>query len=136
MNGRTNQKRATLSGAKVRKRIVTIVEQLPEGQAVSHGEHLSLEVRKKRFGWLLTDHHGDGRVAINCKAESAILEKICSQMPSHAHHPKFLAHHGWIGLWLDLPAVNWALVGEVLTSAYRMVAPKALVAKLGVGERA
>ena len=37
---------------------------------------MSLQVRKKSFGWFLVDHHGDGRVAINCKGSA--------EMPRHA----------------------------------------------------
>ena len=36
---------------------------LPEGEAKRVGRHMSLEVRRKRFGWFMVDHHGDGRVA-------------------------------------------------------------------------
>ena len=62
--------RKTPNGDKQRKRIAKIVEGLPEGEAKPDGRHMSLEVRKKRFGWFLVDHHGDGRVALNCKASA------------------------------------------------------------------
>jgi len=54
--------------AERRARVVAIVEGLPEADVVAAGNHLSIEVRQKRFGWYLGDHHGDGRLAINCKA--------------------------------------------------------------------
>ena len=44
-----------------RRRVISLVESLPEASAVVAGEtHLSLEVRGKRFGYFLDDHHGDG----------------------------------------------------------------------------
>jgi hypothetical protein len=41
-----------------RKRVITIIESLPGATATPTGErHLSLEVRGKRFGWFLENHH-------------------------------------------------------------------------------
>jgi hypothetical protein len=41
-----------------RRRVISLVESLPEASAVVTGEtHLSLEVRGKRFGYFLDDHH-------------------------------------------------------------------------------
>jgi hypothetical protein len=48
-----------------RARIALIVESFPEADTVAAGNHLSLEVRQKRFGWYLDNHHADGRLAID-----------------------------------------------------------------------
>ena len=40
------------------KHLRRIIDRLPEAEAVPQAGHLSLEVRKKRFGWFLVDHHG------------------------------------------------------------------------------
>lgn len=133
MKGRSSPKATRFDetmAAKVRERILAIIEQFPEAQAVAHGTHLSLEVRKKRFGWFLADHHGDGRVAINYKASAVGRAEIIEQMPDHAHVPKYVGHHGWVGLWLDSSTVKWPLVRTALTEAYRMSAPKTLIAEL------
>lgn len=115
---------------RVRARVREIVEALPDGHVVSHDDHLSLEVRKKRFGWFLADHHGDGRVAIHCKATDDGRAELTAEMPEHVHVPSHVGHHGWIGLWLDLPDVDWTVVGDALAGAYRLTAPKRLVAQL------
>jgi hypothetical protein len=44
--------------------------------------------------------------------------------------PKYVGHRGWLGLWLDLPKIDWDEVEDVITEAYRLTAPKALVSKL------
>lgn len=112
--------------ARQRKRIIRIVEQLPEAAAVAHGAHLSLEVRKKRFGWFLDNHHGDGRLALNCKA-SADMHDILQQIaPSQFHTPKYMGNRGWIGLWLDAGKMDWSAVELALREAYSSVAPKTL----------
>jgi hypothetical protein len=35
-----------------------------------------------------------------------------------------------VGLWLDLPQTHWPEVEALLAEAYRMTAPKSLVAQL------
>lgn len=46
------------------------------------------------------------------------------------HVPKYVGHHGWVGLWLDLPDIDWSEIGDLLADAYRMTAPKTLVARI------
>jgi predicted DNA-binding protein (MmcQ/YjbR family) len=119
-----------ISDDQQRKRIAKIVESLPEGEAKPAGRHLSLEVRKKRFGWFMVDHHGDGRVAMNCKASADMHDVLRQLAPAHFHIPKYVGKKGWIGLWLDLPKLDWAAVELALTEAYRRTAPKKLVAEV------
>lgn len=117
------------SADKVRARVAAIVEGLPGAKAVRSGEHLSLEVRKRRFGWFMADHHGDGRLAISCKVPSLLASQLPSLVPTQFHTPKYVATKGWIGLWLDVPAVDWGTVEVCLVEGYRMVAPKRLMAR-------
>jgi hypothetical protein len=44
--------------------------------------------------------------------------------------PKYVGARGWLGLWLDLPKVDWKLVEDVVREAYCLVAPRRLAAKL------
>lgn len=97
---------------------------------MAHGTHLSLEVRGRRLGWLLNDHHGDGRLAINCKSSGDLRERLRESMPGAFHVPKHVGHHGWVGLWLDTGSVDWAHVERALVEAYRMTAPKTLIKRL------
>jgi hypothetical protein len=120
----------TTTSARQRERIIRIVEQLPEGAAIAHGAHLSLEVRKKRFGWFLDNHHGDGRVALNCKGSADMHDVLQQLAPAQFHVPKYLGNRGWIGLWLDVGEMNWSAVELALREAYSSVAPKKLRASL------
>jgi hypothetical protein len=90
---------------------------------------LSLEVRGKRFGWYLNDHHGDGRIAINCKAPPGGNRMLVESDPTIFHAPPFVAHLGWVGIWLDRKP-DWGVVAELLRTAYRLTAAKKLVAML------
>ena len=118
------------ASARQRTRIIRIVEQLPEGAAVAHGAHLSLEVRGKRFGWFLDNHHGDGRVALNCKASADMHDILREMAPSQFHAPKYMGNRGWIGLWLDVDDMNGSALELALREAYSAVAPRALKALL------
>ncbi len=114
-----------------RARILKIASQLPEALVEGEG-HLSLSVRGKRFAWYLLDHHGDGRVALHCKAEPGTLSALVETHPDRFHVPPYLGSRGWVGLWLDLPAVDWDDVSELLRDAYRL-APAGLRAALEKG---
>ena len=115
------------NGEKERKRIAKIVASFPEAEAKPTGRHMSLEVRKKRFGWFLVDHHDDGRVALNCKASAEMHDMLQRLVPRHFHVPKYVGSKGWVGLWLDLPKLDWGAVELALREAYVSIAPKKLV---------
>jgi predicted DNA-binding protein (MmcQ/YjbR family) len=112
---------------RARKRVVRIVERLPEASAVASGTHLHLLARKKGFGYFLDDHHGDGRIAINCKSSPDVREALQQMAPGQFHVPKYLGNKGWIGLWLDGANVDWAAVELAIREAYTLVAPKRAV---------
>jgi hypothetical protein len=120
-------------GAKQRRRIEKIVADLPEGETKPAGRHMSLEVRGKRFGWFLDDHHGDGRIAINCKGSAALHDMLQNLAPDHFHVPKYV--RGWVGLWLDLPKLDWSVVESTLREAYALAAPKKLLAGTNLSPR-
>jgi hypothetical protein len=114
------------TGDKQRKRIAKIVEALPEGKAKPAGRHMSLEVRAKRFGWFLVDHHGDGRVALNCKGTAEMHDILKQLAPAHFHVPKY-GNKAWVGLWLDGPKLDWHAVELAMREAYEKTAPKKLL---------
>ena len=120
--------------AERRTRIVAIVEGLPEAGVVAAGNHLSLEVRQKRFGWFLDDHHGDGRLAINCKAPRGVAQQLANHAQDRFHIPKYVSHLGWVGLWLDTPQIDWTEIEAILLGAYRLAAPKKLIAELDASQ--
>ncbi|HWO01355.1 MAG TPA: MmcQ/YjbR family DNA-binding protein [Blastocatellia bacterium] len=117
--------------ARRRSRIVALVESLPEATTSECGnQHLSLEVRGKRFGYYLDNHHSDGRVAINCKAEPGGNQTLAQFAPERFHIPAYVGPRGWIGLWIDLPTIDWDEVESIIVDAYRLTAPKRLVIQL------
>ena len=114
------------SGDLQRKRIQKFVKSLPEAEAKPDGRHMSLEVRGKRFGWFMVDHHGDGRVSINCKGSAEMHDILKQLAPAHFHVPKY-GNKAWVGLWLDGPKLDWHAVELALKGAYEKTAPKKLL---------
>jgi hypothetical protein len=122
---------STLPGKKAsadrqRKRVIRILARLPEASAVERNGQLSLEVRKKRFGYFLDDHHGDRRIALSCRASEDLSDMLRQRAPTLFHIPKYVGSRGWIGLWLDSADTDWPLVELALRDAYLQVAPKTL----------
>ncbi|HET6373414.1 MAG TPA: MmcQ/YjbR family DNA-binding protein [Candidatus Polarisedimenticolia bacterium] len=115
------------------KRLLEICGTLPEivtevvGTA---GDHLALRIRKKIFAYYLFNHHGDGRVALCCKAAPGELGRLVSEDPLRFFVPPYLGPKGWVGVRLDLSTVAWGEIGYLVEVAYRLSAPKTLVARL------
>ena len=124
--GKSARARKVPTGDKQRQRVAKILAALPEAEAKPVNRHMSLEVRKKRFGWFLVDHHGDGRVAINCKASAEMHDILQQLAPAHFHVPKY-GNKAWVGLWLDGPKLDWSAVQLALREAYTRTAPKKLL---------
>src|SRR5258708_11845917 len=90
-----------------RRQVISLVESLPEASAVVPGEtHLSLEVRGKRFGYFLDDHHGDGRVALNCKTAPGVNETLARVASKRFFIPKYVRAPRWLPLWLHQPQID------------------------------
>lgn len=106
-----------------------ICGQLPECE-VAGDQHHKLSVRGKTVGWHTVDHHGDGRVALVLRAARGDNEALVASDPDKFFMPPYVAHHGYVGIYLDTGAVDWAEVRELVVDAYRLAAPKQLAALL------
>ena len=104
---------------------------LPETDAYSAtGQHTSFRVRGKSFLYYLDDHHGDGRIAINCKTGRLEQAELVDADPERYFLPPYMTHHGWVGLRLDVGTVDWDEVKDLVRQSYRLIAPKRLAATL------
>lgn len=115
------------------KKLVAITESLPEGEAVPQGrrgEHRVLRVGKKTFGYYCFDHHGDGMIALWCKATPGEQGRLVAENPRRFFVPPYVGPKGWVGVRLDQRSVNWTEIAYLLRAAYRLSAPRALAARL------
>jgi hypothetical protein len=111
---------------------------LPETtERLSHGEPTWF-VRDKKTFVSYADHHHDDRVGFWCAAPPGAQEALVGSAPERYFVPPYVGHRGWLGVRLDVP-VSWDEIAELVEDAYRVVAPKRLVAELdaaGPGGRA
>jgi hypothetical protein len=102
---------------------------LPEvEERLSHGEPTWF-VRGKKTFVTYADHHHDDRLGFWCAAPVGVQEELVGAEPTKYFRPPYVGHRGWLGVYLDVP-VDWAEIGEIVEDAYRVVAPKRLVAEL------
>ena len=115
---------------KVLEKLRTICLALPEtSERLSHGAPTFFVREKRSFLMVLTNHHGDGRFAVWCAAPEGMQTMLVQADPERFFVPPYVGHRGWLGVRLDVD-VDWDEVAGIVEDAYRMVAPKSLVAKL------
>lgn len=103
---------------------------LPEvSERPSHGSPAWFVRGKKTLAMYLDDHHGDGRLAIWCPAPPGVQEALVAEEPDRFFKPPYVGHRGWLGVRLDRD-LDWDEVAGIIEDAYRVVAPKRLVAQL------
>jgi hypothetical protein len=98
---------------------------LPEvTERLSHGEPAWF-VRDKTLFVMFADHHHDDRLAFWCAAPPDAQAAMVAAMPDRFFVPPYVGVRGWVGIRLDVP-VDWEEIAEIVTDAYRTVAPKRL----------
>ncbi|WP_043640103.1 MmcQ/YjbR family DNA-binding protein [Nonomuraea candida] len=103
---------------------------LPETtERLSHGEPTWF-VRGKKTFVMFADHHHDDRLAFWCAAPPGVQEELVAEDPERFFRPPYVGHRGWLGVYLDVPGVDWDEVAEIVADAYRCVAPKSLVERM------
>jgi hypothetical protein len=108
-------------------RVRSLCLALPEvTEKLSHGEPTWFV--RKVFVSFANQHHDD-RVALWCAAPPGAQQARVTADPEHYFVPPYVGGRGWLGVYLDVP-VDWDEVADVITDAYRQVAPKRLVALL------
>ena len=102
---------------------------LPETtEPLSHGEPTWF-VRDKKTFVTFADQHHDDRLAFWCAAPAGAQQVLVGAEPERFFVPPYVGHRGWLGVYLDVP-VDWDEVRDLVTDAYREVAPKALLLQL------
>lgn len=97
-------------------------------ERLSHGEPTWFVRDKKGFA-MYANHHHDNRVAVWCPAPDGAQDVLVRAAPERFFKPPYVGPRGWIGVWLDVP-VDWDELATIVDDAYRLVAPKKLVAAL------
>jgi hypothetical protein len=102
---------------------------LPETtERLSHGEPTWF-IRGKKTFVTYADRHHDDRLGFWCLAPPGVQEELVAVDPERFFRPPYVGHRGWLGVRLDVD-VDWDEIGQIVLEAYRMIAPKALIAQL------
>ena len=103
---------------------------LPEAHEVEAWGAPTFRVRDKLFAMYAADgnHHGAGRAAVWVKAAAGNQDLMVRAAPERFFVPPYVGKSGWVGVFLD-GAPDWPEVAELLRDAWRLTAPKRLMAR-------
>ncbi len=119
-------------GEELLDRVRHICLALPEATEGGGVGNPSWRVRDKIFA-MRHDSHA-GRWGIWCKAEPGAQQALVLEDPRKFFMPPYVGVHGWIGISLEVEQ-DWDFIAELIHRAYRLTAPKRLVAQLGDGPK-
>jgi predicted DNA-binding protein (MmcQ/YjbR family) len=110
-------------------RLRRICLSFPEAHEVIAWGEPTFRVRNKLFAMFASsaNHHGAGRYAVWCKATRVDQELLIRSDPARYFSPPYVGPSGWVGIYLD-GRVDWKAVEAQLLDAYRLIAPKKLLA--------
>jgi phosphoribosylglycinamide formyltransferase 1 len=113
--------------AQVRERAMA----LPEADEVtSHGMPCFGIIKGKKFAYISSDHHGDGKVALLVKISGAEEQAMLIDSDAERYYRPPYFGDGWVGIRLDLGDTDWDHIGEWLAKSWRAVAPRKLAAMM------
>jgi hypothetical protein len=103
----------------------------PDAHEVEAWGEPTFRVRNKMFATYASagNHHGGGRPAVWCKATLTDQDLLVRAQPDRFFVPPYVGTKGWVGIRLD-GAPDWRAVADILHEAYRLIAPKRLLAQL------
>jgi len=131
------RKTALVDGISPLARIRGITLELPGvTELVSHGAPCFF-IRDQRPICYFHDHHGgDDRVTVWCPAPRGVAEELAAADPESFFRPqpsRSGVFANWLRVVLDPPprgGVDWDEVAAIVEEAFRMIAPRRLVAEL------
>jgi hypothetical protein len=112
-------------------RLRRICLDLPEmTERLSHGTPTWFLREKKQVAQFWPNAHHDVDFAqLWCAAPAGVQEALVESEPDRFFRPPYCGHRGWLGVRMDRD-VDWAEMASIIEDAYRVIAPKKLVAQL------
>jgi len=91
-------------------------------ERLSHGEPSWFAGNGRQFV-MFADHHHDDRVAFWCAAPPGAQAPLIESDPARYFRPPYVGHRGWVGVYVDVAAVDWERVEDLVDAAHLTVAP-------------
>ena len=112
------------------ERVRRICLAFPEATEKTAWGEPTFRVRTKLFAMYAdaANHHGGGRHALWCPAPPGLQHVLVEAAPEQFFVPPYVGKSGWIGL--DLARTSDVELEVHVAQAYRMIAPKKLIALL------
>jgi hypothetical protein len=99
-------------------------------ERLSHGAPTWFVRGRSVFVTLMVDGHHDNEFPhFWCAAPGGAQEELVASGQDRFFRPPYVGGRGWLGVRLD-GDVDWTEVAELCEDAYRVIAPKRLVADL------
>jgi len=104
---------------------------LPEAHEVEAWGEPTFRVKSKIFAGYAAEanHHGAGRPGVWLKSAAVTQDLLVRAEPTRYFVPPYVGKSGWVGAYLD-KRPDWEAIADLVRDAYRLAAPKKLVAKL------
>jgi hypothetical protein len=67
------------------------------------------------------DRHHDDRRAAWLAAPAGAQETLVEAAPARFFRPPYVGHRGWIGVYLDVPRVDWDELAGLVRDAHAFV---------------
>lgn len=117
-----------------RERLISLCCSLPEAEVERAGAtHFAFRVRKRIFAYYAFNHHGDGVVALWCKAPPGERDRLVQERPGRYFVPPYLGPKGWVALRLDTARVDWKAARELAFVSYFLTVSATLGKPAGRG---
>ena len=97
-------------------------------ERVNHGMPTFGIVGRRAFA-NLHENQFDGRSTLWFKAAPGVQDELVEQESDRFFVPPYLGQRGWMGLHLDVD-LDWQEVAGMVEEAWRLTAPKRLIAEL------
>ena len=112
-------------------RLRTICLAFPEAHEVEAWGDPTFRVKNKLFAMYASSatHHGAGRPGVWIKSAAVTQDMLVRAEPARYYVPPYVGKSGWVGAFLDKKP-DWDVLDDLLRDAYRLTAPKKLLAKL------
>jgi predicted DNA-binding protein (MmcQ/YjbR family) len=118
-------KKRRASRAAVLARVRKMCLSLPESHEKIAWGAPTFRVKDRQFAMYVDNHHGDGRLALWCKAPPGAQEELVRADPGTFFVPPYVGKAGWIGIELD-KGLDWGVVAGLVRDGYLEVAPPRL----------
>jgi len=105
------------SAAAALKKIRAICLAFPDAWEKEAWGEPTFRVGERMFAAFSNNHHGDGRLAITCKAPPGMQGDAVRGDPENYFVPPYVGAQGWLGMRLDR-GLDWKIVASVLKLAY------------------